>query len=141
MIDISSFVLRWMFLSNLCRDIIDIQTLPAIHQAAQLLPPPSQPPTIQPTTNIHHQGSSSKNDDDYHPQQSQPQVPHYFTESQNHLSPQTLLPPNVVVDYPTAHNPEVRMKSSPLPYPAVLDGPIPIPLTSEMESRAWITAS
>jgi phosphatidylinositol 4-kinase len=28
MFDVSSFLLRWMFLSNLCRDVADIQTLP-----------------------------------------------------------------------------------------------------------------
>lgn len=43
MFDVSSFLLRWMFLSNLCRDVADIQTLPMQPYLQHPTPPQHQP--------------------------------------------------------------------------------------------------
>ena len=96
MIDISRFVLRWMFLSNLCRDISDIQTLPALHVV------PSQPPSIQPS-NIY---GYPNNENYYHPQSQQT----YHTEPQTNVLTNELHPN--VVDNPTTHNTEGIIQAS-----------------------------
>ena len=132
MIDISSFVLRWMFLSNLCRDISDIQNLPSIlHNIAV----PSQPPSIQPNTN--HHGGNNHNPNDYHYQlQPSQQITQHRTAVESHylnLPPPPPPPtaaaavlqwrttngsthPNtidgVVVDHTTTHTPADGLKPS-----------------------------
>jgi phosphatidylinositol 4-kinase len=101
-----------MFLSNLCRDITDIQTLPSIqnHNRNVL---PTQPPSIQPTTttttttNIHStHGNPNDNNNHHLPThllQQQQQQHFRDTLNSNNRLPSNESPPNVV-DHPTTHN-------------------------------------
>jgi phosphatidylinositol 4-kinase A len=81
MIDVSRFLLRWMFLSNLCRDIAEIQTLPTLILS-------TAPPVQHKDSNFRTQGQQfSPNQESMHSTDSnyysnlQQQQPHIVDDS------------------------------------------------------------